>query len=294
LRREGFSRASAPRKITTLAGFALRRPTNPIAGARSCSTAAGTGRWGRAKHFSSPRNLKEARKPRDPRRGHARPLLYGDCGQTACVRSGPSPLTIAADVSRSMICGPRPANILVGGRNFSAIESPDSGPGLPARNGSSISIVVFDRGPADPALEPYCVTARQDSSIRAGKPPDEQWSARRRRERSPILACGLRRKASAHGAVLLRTIKRSADDEIRPADIKGVGRGAHPKRSKHSGIGCHGYFCSAPWARTGTALSLLGAGLTAQVTNDILWPQPSPGGTQALRIPEPGHCPRQV
>ena len=73
----------------------------------------------------------------------------------ACVRALGPPLTIAGDVSRSIICA-APAHVLVGG-DFSSIESRILAK-LAGEDWKLENYRAFDRT-GDPALEPYCATA---------------------------------------------------------------------------------------------------------------------------------------
>jgi DNA polymerase len=76
-------------------------------------------------------------------------------GDIACVRALGAPLTIAGDVSRSIICA-APSHTLIGG-DFSAIESRVLA-WLAGEDWKLENYRAFDRT-GDPALEPYCATA---------------------------------------------------------------------------------------------------------------------------------------
>ena len=106
-----------------------------------------TGRWSGRGY--QPQNL---RKPEGDLDAAVEAILGGDLEQ---IRRLGAPLTVAADVSRSMVCA-APGHMLIGG-DFSSVESRV----LAWLAGEEWKLEVYRQYDAtkDPALEPYCVGA---------------------------------------------------------------------------------------------------------------------------------------
>jgi Toprim domain/CHC2 zinc finger len=110
--------------------------------------AAGTGRWSGRGY--QPQNLKKVETTDTDAAVDA--ILAGDIDR---IRELGAPLTVAGDISRSIICA-APGHVLIGG-DFSAIESRVLA-WLAGEDWKLENYRQFD-ATGDPALEPYCVTA---------------------------------------------------------------------------------------------------------------------------------------
>jgi DNA polymerase bacteriophage-type len=124
---------------------------------------AATGRWS-GRRFQ-PQNLKKAAKTLDIDAAIAA-IKSGDLARVAALGA---PLSIAADVSRGLICAP-PGHVLVGA-DFSAIESRVLA-WLAGEKWKLQSYAKYDQT-GDPVLEPYCQTASKILG-RTVTPDDEE------------------------------------------------------------------------------------------------------------------------